>query len=413
MRILHTSDWHLGRTIEGESRFKEQQDFIDEIINILEEQKIDLVLIAGDIFDTYNPPAKAEKLFFEAVEQMSDNGKRGVIAIAGNHDSPDRLRAANPLAKKQGIFLLGYPGEDDKGNGSNRVNGDAVQKIAGGEGWIELSVPGCAHNAVIYALPYPSEQRLNQVLTSSLDDDREMQQAYSERVATAFGEGASHFKEDTVNLAVSHLFVLGGYTSESERDIMLGGAFVVEPASMPANAHYVALGHLHRPQKVGGTKVPCRYSGSPLYYSFSEVDQQKEVVIVDAAPGKETKVDSIKLKSGKPMFLKRFNSFQEAHDWCSREENKEVWLHLEIESPEPLSNAKLEELNSIHQGIIYRRVILPGVEITEEKERRLSQLSLEEKFDRYVTKMTGAKPEEELVKLFLELSSGGDVDETD
>lgn len=423
MRILHTSDWHLGRTLEGHSRLPEQVEFLDELCDILDEEKIDLVLIAGDVYDTYNPPAGAEQLFFNALERLSANGRRAVVVIAGNHDSPDRLKAAQPLASKQGIFLLGFPGEElarktnpglalDEVAAAGQVSfpGEQAYIVQGGPGWLEIAVPGCREHAVLVPLPYPSEQRLNQVLSDSLEEQA-MQKAYSERVALALAQGAAFFREDTVNLVVSHLYVMGGHTSESERDIQLGGAYVVEPVALPANAHYVALGHLHRPQRVGGSPVPCRYSGSPLCYSFSETDQQKEVVVVEVTPGQDVKIRSRKLASGKPMLLKRFKSYQEAYEWCAAPENKEAWVYLEIESPEPLSGAELDQLNKAHPGIIFRRVILPGSSAYEEGER-LSQLSLEEKFRMFVARETGNAPDDELVTLFLELAGGGESDET-
>lgn len=417
MRILHTSDWHLGRTLEGHSRLPEQMAFLDELCYIVEQEKIDLVLVAGDVYDTYNPPAGAEQLFFRAMERLSANGRRAVVVIAGNHDSPDRLKAAQPLASKQGIFLLGFPGEDlaQGMNGNLTLEERACQtqqvyKVRGGHGWLEIAVPGCREHAVLVTLPYPSEQRLNQVLSDSLEEQA-MQKAYSERVALALAQGAAFFREDTVNLVVSHLYVLGGHTSESERDIQLGGAYVVEPAALPANAHYVALGHLHRPQKVGGSPAPCRYSGSPLCYSFSETDQQKEVVVIEVIPGQDVRIQPRKLTSGKPMLLKRFKSYQEAYDWCAAPENKQAWVYLEIESPEPLSGAELDQLNRAHPGIIFRRVILPGSTVHQEVQR-LSELSLEEKFRMFVARETGNAPDDELVTLFLELASGGEKDET-
>lgn len=425
MRVLHTSDWHLGRQLEGRSRLPEQRDFIDELYAILEKENIDIVLIAGDIFDTYNPPAEAEQLFYEALERICSNGRRGVVVIAGNHDSPDRVMAAGPLAKKYGIFLIGYPGQllsnsQQSGSADPEVaattdyspQGNGVTMVNGGQGWLELSVPGCPHHVVVSVLPYPSEQRLNEIISQSLED-QDMQKGYSERVAQVFAQSSLQFREDTVNLAVSHLFVLGGRGSESERDIQLGGAYVVEPSKMPASAHYVALGHLHRPQKVGGTVVPCRYSGSPLCYSFSEADQQKEVVIIDIEPGGETLVNPVKLSSGKPMRHLRFANFMEAYNWCENVENHNLWVDMEIQSPEPLDGSMVSELRKLHSGVINIRVILPGVNFAEEDKQRISELSLEEKFYRFVAREIGAVPEKDLVELFLELAEGSDVVEAD
>ena len=132
MRLLHTADWHLGRNLEQYSRLDEQAAFLDEINLICRDQSVDLVLVAGDVFDAYNPSAAAETLFYESLERLADNGSRSVVVIAGNHDNPDRLCAAAPLALKHDIFLLGYPADapakpsspyQAAGSVLNRMNG--------------------------------------------------------------------------------------------------------------------------------------------------------------------------------------------------------------------------------------------------------------------------------------------------
>lgn len=428
MRVLHTSDWHLGRNLEGRSRIQEQREVIDEIVNIAEKEEVHMVLIAGDIFDTYNPPAEAEELFYRSVERLAANGKRAVVVIAGNHDSPDRILAADPLARKHGIFLLGYPGDNlykagltennypEEGNevaasvDYSFVPTDIPRVINGGPGWAEIAIPGCSENAVVVAVPYPSEQRLNEIISDSLED-KEMQKAYSERVSAAFRLGAANYRKDTVNLAVSHIFVLGGRSSESEREIQLGGAYIVEPSGLPVEADYVALGHLHRPQAVGGTPVLGRYSGSPLCYSFSESDQQKEVAVVEIKPGAKPLVKQVKLCAGKAMRQVRFNSYEEAVEWCGQENNHNLWVDMEIGAAEPLQGSMISHLRKIHPGVINIRVLLPGIEIHEESTERIANLSLEEKFRRFVVRETGVEPTKELTEMLAELLAGGDFNE--
>jgi exonuclease SbcD len=109
MRILHTSDWHLGKRLENFTRLEEQQSVLSEICEIADSEKVDAVIVAGDLFDTFNPPVEAIDLFYKTLKRLSNNGKRAVIAIAGNHDSPDRIEAPDPLARECGIFFAGYP----------------------------------------------------------------------------------------------------------------------------------------------------------------------------------------------------------------------------------------------------------------------------------------------------------------
>lgn len=298
MRILHTADWHFGRQLEGRDRREEQTAFVDELCQIVDERAVELVLIAGDVYDSVNPPAWAEELFYDALERLAAGGKRGVVVIAGNHDQPERVRAAAPLAFKHGIVLLGLPKETpavSKPNSSHEL----VRIVNAGPSWFEIAVPGVSHHAVVVALPYPSESRLKELISESFTQEQ-MQQAFSDRIATLFSELGEHFREDTVNLVTSHLFVMGGKESESERPIQIGGALTVTPAAFPEKAHYVALGHLHRLQKLGESPL-IRYSGSPLAYSFSEAGQSKAVVILEIIPDQPVQEEIIYLKSGRPL----------------------------------------------------------------------------------------------------------------
>jgi exonuclease SbcD len=396
LRVLHTSDWHLGRNLEGRSRLPEQEQFIDELVEIVINEDIQTILVAGDVFDTYNPSADAENLFYDALERLSANGKRAVVVIAGNHDSPDRLHAANPLARKQGISLIGFPGEQ-------LTVGTApggVRWIQTGPGWVELEVPGSTEKAIIYALPYPSESRLNEILTENLADDSQ-QIAYSDRVGRLFAEADQIFRPDTVNLAVAHLFAFGGRESESERQ--LGGALAVSPLVMPKNAHYIALGHLHRPQQLHNTLQACRYSGSPLSFSFSEADQQKELVIVDVIPGGQVKVQSVNLSCGKALKRWRANNIGEAKRWCAEPKNLECWVELEIMVDKPIEMAELAELRKIHPGIVTIRPAFPELETESSDQQRLSEMTLVERFDLFFQRERGMAPPEELVRFFLEM----------
>lgn len=405
MRILHTSDWHLGRQLEGRSRLPEQAQFIDELTAIVRQEGVDLILVAGDVYDTYTPAAEAEALFFDALERLADGGKRAVAVIAGNHDSPDRLRAVQPLAAKLGITLMGYPGEQLP----SLAHRGGVERLVAGAGWLKLAIPGCPDPAVIYGLPYPSEARLNQVFTESLDEATQ-QLAYSERIGRLLADSARIFDEDSVNLVMAHLFVRGGAESDSERQ--LGGALAVAPGMMPVKAHYVALGHLHRPQQVHGAPRLCRYSGSPLSYSFSESNQQKEVVLVEAFPGREAVAWNINLSCGKPLKRWRAQSVAEARAWCEMPENLHSWVELEIMADYDMETTQLVELRKLHPGIVTIRPIFPELIGKRAADSGLSRLSLEERFQRFFERERGMTAPEELVRFFLEMVNQAEDEES-
>ncbi|HYF84028.1 MAG TPA: exonuclease SbcCD subunit D [Clostridia bacterium] len=406
MRILHTSDWHLGKTLENINRIEEQRQFIDELCGIAESEAVDLVLVAGDIFDTYNPSSAAEELFYDAVDRLNAKGTRAVVVIAGNHDSPDRLCAASPLAYKNGIVLLGYPGSDAAVYGAYSREGHPRSSVIlqAGPGWLELKLGGLEHSAVIIALPYPSESRLEQLLSIESQEDK-LQEAYSDKIAELLRHLSSNFREDTVNLVVSHLYLREGMTSDSERQ--LGGALVVDPCLLPDNAHFIALGHLHRPQRIKSSPSPAYYSGSPIAYSFSETDYSKLVYIVDAVPGKVSEVKEVYLNSGKQLKQwKAKNGIEEALRWCEEGRDPNAWIDLEIHTDRALTLEEQKRLRELNPGIINIRPV-----VTDEKDSVISFESregkrIEELFKDYYRYKTGMEAAEEMLETFIEVVNG-------
>ncbi|MFS3929600.1 exonuclease SbcCD subunit D C-terminal domain-containing protein [Priestia flexa] len=381
MRLLHTADWHLGRTLEGRSRIEEQAQFLDELAQIVKEEKIDAILMAGDVFDTVNPPAAAEQLFYESMSKLSEKGNRPIIVIAGNHDNPDRLSAASPLAFEQNITLIGLPTTD-------------VQ---------EIYLPTVEETLKVGALPYPSESRLKEMLAEE-DDELLLRNSYDERVREIFLKMSSHFTNDSVNIAMSHIYVAGGSSTDSERPIEVGGAYTVAASSLPAAAQYVALGHLHRPQDIKRASTKARYSGSPLAYSFSESGYTKSVTILDGKPGKEMKVKEIPLSSGRPLTRWRAkNGIAEVYQWLDEGKDSTAWIDLEIHLEDALSLEEIHRLRKLHKGFIHIRPIFKEEE-TVEVQQEQRNVPVEESFAKFYRKQTGgATPSDELVQLFLSL----------
>lgn len=380
MRILHTADWHLGRSLEGRSRLPEQEAFIDELVDMVTQEQIDIVLIAGDVYDSVNPPAAAEELFYDALSRLSHFGERAVVVIAGNHDHPERLTAADPLATRQKIYLSGWPTA----------------------GLISIPVQRTDEEALIYALPYPSESRLKELLTDTLDEQM-MRQAYSDRVAQLLKEQTTPFSPSTVNLVMSHIYVLGGAESDSERPIQVGGAYTVDTAALAVNAQYTALGHLHRPQTIKADTL-IRYSGSPLAYSFSEAGQSKSVTIIDVAPGEQPMLQEMMLSSGKPLVRwEAKGGLAQIHRWLDEGKDKQAWIDLEVHLNTALSMEQIQALRQAHAGIISIRPIFPE-QLAEQVAHERAHLSIEELFRQFYKRQTGgAVPEDELVQLFLSL----------
>ncbi len=391
MRILHTSDWHLGRTLERQSRQGEQEAVMAEIVEIAQDQKCQLVLVAGDIFDTATPPAWAEALFYDTVKALADGGRRAVVVIAGNHDQPQRLTAAQALAQRMGIFILGLP-QDVAQGGSQHLS-----CLASGPSWLELGWAGEGERAVIAALPYPSEARLGELLSLDVAEE-ELAAGYAKRVGELFASLVSHFRPEIVNLAMSHLYVQGGKSSDSERPIQLGSAPAV-PVELLGGAQYLALGHLHRPQSLPGGGG--RYCGSPLAYGFGEAAQGKSVTIVDLEPGQEAKTQTIPLAQGRTLQIWEATSIAEVRELCSQGKDQNSWIRLGLHLKEETSPGEIRQLQELSQSFVQIRLLVPLKEGAQ-RERRAG-LPVDKLFSRFFQEKTGQEPSSELIKLFLEL----------
>ncbi|SIT09506.1 exonuclease SbcCD subunit D [Alicyclobacillus vulcanalis] len=409
MRIMHTADWHFGKTLEGRDRAEEQWAFIDELVAICEDEAVELVLMAGDVYQTVNPSAEAEEMFYQALHRLSAGGRRGVVVIAGNHDHTERIRAPRWLADGLGIVLVGLP-KDEIRPQAERPGG--VWRPWAQVGVCELALPHCPHRARIAAVPYPSEARLGEVLSASLDE-REMRQSYSQRLASWYADLARHFRPDTVNLLMSHVYVAGGIETESEIQIQVGGAYAVDPAAFPKEAQYVALGHLHRPQEMEGPGgVPIRYAGSPLAYSFSEAGQQKSVTIVDVKPGERARWREVPLSAGRPLVRWRAASLAEVHAWLEEGRDANAWIDLEVRVETEMALREIQDLREARPHLVHIRPILPS-QTMEEDERRApgSVVSPEALFRRFFEEKVGLPPDDAMVQLFLELVRDVEVED--
>jgi len=402
MRILHTGDWHLGKTLEGRSRQAEHEAFLDELVEMAAD--VDLVLVAGDLFDVYNPPANAERLLCEAFSRLSDGGRRAVVAIAGNHDAPERVNALRPLAETQGIYILGLPGDTSKPHPTGAA--DRVRLVASAPSMLELALPG-GETAILAALPYPSEARLRK-----MPGDKGRNEAdYSARIGHIFADLATYFREDTVNLAMSHLFVQDGLPSESERELV-GGAFRIDPRALPEAAQYVALGHLHRAQTVRGALTQARYAGSPLAFRMGERDQEKSVTLVEVSPGGEARVETLPIRAGRPMVTwEAAGGVAEVLAEVEAGKHAGAFIHLRVHSPEPLTLEEIGSLQKVKREFLRIETVLPaGVLDTGPEETGRLDLPIDEQFRAfYKAQNEGGDPDEGLVGLFLELAGGAEL----
>ncbi len=401
MRLLHTSDWHLGKRLEDFSRMEEQQAVMQEICEMADREKADAILVVGDLFDTFNPPTEAVDLFYRTLKRLTNNGKRPVIAIAGNHDSPDRIEAPDPLARECGIIFAGYPNSMvqpfELESGLKVVQSDA--------GFIEIQIPEIAEPLRILSTPYASEFRLKTYLGQE-DSEQELRQV----LETNWKNLAEKYCDSNgVNLLLTHLFFArkGAELPEEPEDekpiLHVGGAQVVYPENIPVQMQYIALGHLHRMHRVDSKPCPVYYSGSPLSYSFAEANQKKFVLLIDIEAGSKAKVQEIELTKGKKLLRKRAEGMEDALNWLS--ENQDSLVELTMVTDTFLSAMERKQLSAAHSGIVSVIPEVKNVADFSSKSKKGIDLtnSMEELFTDYFRHKKRQEPNDAIMKLFTEI----------
>jgi DNA repair protein SbcD/Mre11 len=284
MRILHTSDWHIGKRLGRHDRTDEFRDVLAEVERIADDHDVDLVIVSGDVWDRPIPPPDALGLGLQTLTHLAE--RRPVIAVAGNHDSPDLFEVLAPLLRPQGVHLIGSVKRPDEGAliGPDELGG----------------VP-----AVVACFPFLREGKV----VDFMKDAGEWYRGYAERVAAItarYNEAlVQRAGADLVPILTAHFLVngvkIGRDAPRGERELHMGDAYAATAQAIPAGPQYVAMGHIHAPQPVPGTPVPAEYAGSLLALDFGEAGEQKRVVIVDAEPGRLAVAESIPLRSGRPL----------------------------------------------------------------------------------------------------------------
>lgn len=275
--LMHTSDWHLGRTLHGQRRHDEHAAFLDWLAARADEYAVDVLVVAGDVFDSVAPGHTAQSLYYGFLQRIARPGRRHVVVVAGNHDSPSLLDAPSPLLRGLDVHVTGVPGARPE---------DDVRVLERADGSLM---------AVCCAIPYLRDRDLRTSEAGESPDDRERQRvdAVASRyaAAAAYAEGVRAERHpDAPWIVTGHAFAAGGKTVEGDgvRSLYVGSLGGVPATVFPAAADYVALGHLHTAQTVGGRET-VRYSGAPMAMGFDESDRPKQVMLVTwEGPGTPT-----------------------------------------------------------------------------------------------------------------------------
>lgn len=373
MKILHTADWHLGKRLDFFPRLEEQRAVLEEICRIADAEQVDAILVAGDLFDTFNPPVEAVELLYKTLKKLSNNGKRPVIAIAGNHDSADRIDAPDSLARESGILFIGSP----QAHLPLLTIEDGFSITRSDKGFLEIKLPQYPYPLRVIHTAFANELRLKQYLGLK-DKAEELNNVLSNTWA---GIANQYCDDNGVNLLTAHLYMLrrGGPQLEEpdgEKPIKIGNADIVYSDGIPNQIQYTALGHLHRFQDIAGHASPVVYSSSPLAYSFSEAGQTKQVVIIDAEPKIPVRYRPIALKSGRQLYRKRFEDLDLAVAWL--QDNPYALVELTLVSEQFISAIDLKRIQEAHDGIIH---IIPVVKQSDVLTESAGTINLEQDVD--------------------------------
>lgn len=355
MRILHTADWHVGKRLGRIDRMTEYAQALDEVVEIARDRKVDLAIVAGDLLDRAMPPLDCIQLVIDALLRLADAAGR-VVAIPGNHDSAALFSLLAPLLAPRGILLAPHIRRPDEGG--------------------VLTVPSRDGSEVasVAVLPFLHEAQV----VDFMEDDAEWYKGYADRIRRLCGHLCAGFDPGGIGVLVGHWFVEGAELGGGERTIHVGEHYAATSQAIPPGAHYVALGHVHRPQEIPGAAVPARYSGSLLQLDFSERTHRKEVVVIEATAGRRAKVTSIQLRSGRQLLrveesLEALKSMGDTHG--------DAYLDVRVQTAGPVFGLS-ETVREFLPNAVFVQAIYERADVEAERAAR-AERSLTEAYAEY------------------------------
>lgn len=391
MRILHTADWHLGKKTDDLDRTEELKSALSQIVSIAREKAVDMVIIAGDIYESYIPSSEAENLFYHTISELSNDGNTAVVVVSGNHDDPKRLSNAGVFASKFNIYLVG----DINNIAINKTafHDKNIYPIESGKGYIKFRTKD-NEECVVACLPYPSYYRYNEI---KREGDN-----INDKIREWIAPAVSKFSKDTINIFTSHLLTYGSDLTPVESleysTISSHGSFV-ERSTIDVDADYIALGHIHTMIRINKNKHEY-YSGAIINNSFSDNnDTDKYVLIADLHAGKEAVVEPVQLNV-KKLDVFESDSINEIDKFC--QVVKDDYVKAVLTNSEGISYERLKELRKRNPNLITFSVI-NNEYLDERPLESKKELSNSELFDKFVKDVTGKESKPEVKELFLQL----------
>jgi exonuclease SbcD len=381
MRFLHTSDWHVGRTIRNRSRLDEHRAVLAEMIDVARREQVDAVLVTGDIFHERRPPLEAQELVAETLAELA-RLRIPAVVIPGNHDDPVLLRTLKPLGDLVQVHIVSDFSEDLAAH---------IIPLPGRDGR-ERALVGC--------LPYLHPHLVLSAAEGAGTSEDVRLSTYQGKVQDYFralAETMQRQDRQAVTLILAHLHIaeceFGGGEWRSS-------VFPVSAAMLPPHVHYIALGHLHKPQPVTGAKAQARYAGSILQMDFGEREQQKSVCVIDARPGKPATISQVTLSKGK--WLLRRNGTAEAV-LAQVADCADAWVEAVLQ-PDGSPTELVERIRALPHVVALR---FEDVALAEGGERNtyrgLGERPATDLFREYYKTKRKADPGPDLVDLFARL----------
>lgn len=393
MRIIHTSDWHLGQNFYSKSRAAEHQAFLQWLLNTTKSEQVDAIIVAGDIFDTGSPPSYARELYNRFVVDLQQTGCH-LVVLAGNHDSVATLNESRDILSFLNTTVIASAG-----------HAPFILNLRDG-------TPG----AVFCPVPFlrPRDIITSQAGLSGQEKQRQVLESITDYYQQQYQQACELRDDRTLPIIASgHLTTVGASKSDAVRDIYIGTLDAFPAQNFPP-ADYIALGHIHRAQKIGGSEH-IRYSGSPISLSFDETGKSKSVNLVNFSDGKLAEVTPLTVPVTQPLAVIKgdFDSISaQLAEWRDAEAEPATWIDIEITSDEYLHDIQ-RKIQTITDDLpvevlLVRRSREQRQRILANQEREtLSELSVEEVFHRRLALETLEEPQQQrLQTLFNETLHG-------
>ncbi|MEK1967663.1 exonuclease SbcCD subunit D [Vibrio parahaemolyticus] len=343
MKFIHTSDWHLGRQFHNVSLLEDQQAVLEQLIQYIENNPVDAVIVAGDVYDRSVPPTIAIELLNRVVKRICGELNTPMILISGNHDGAERLGFGSEQMKRSGLHIIS--------NFEDMLTPVVIESKAAG-------------HVAFYGMPYNDPEQVRYVYKEPVSTHDEAHKLLAEKIT-------EQFQSEHRNILISHCFVDGAIESESERPLSIGGSDRVSHEHF-LNFDYVALGHLHQPQKKGEEYI--RYSGSLMKYSFGEQNQKKGFTLVEIGKDGFIGAEHIELTAPHEMRIVE-GELEQILEWGKTDPKNEDYLLVRLMDKHAILNP-MEKLRTVYPNVLHLEK--PGMLIGVEQEMAQAKLARSE-----------------------------------